>query len=694
MRISFLRFILVLILICPTTASAGTYYVSSTGEATWANCEDAAGTPGPKSGIAACPLTESADHAVAGDLVYIRAGTYTGIISAANSGNCTPPTFTNACRIRIQNYPDELVVFAGSTIPILLSKSYWKISGVDVGATKGITINAPVQRPMLINSGASYNEISGINFDGGGSVDPIKMWDGTGAAGTLTMSGVAIANETFVVGTQTFTWKETRSGAGEVTIGSTAGAACTNIVTALDTDIPSEVYATCNTGTGVVTIRDLTENTDGTSVPLSESSTNMAVSPATGFFATTGTPCLHNWIHDNIFANQGGVNSCSDDGGTYIGLPFDDGHSNNTTIENNVFSCGGHHNLEIYTKYNVLRNNVFHHEGCMTNTEGVCTYGGDDPTIEAISGKYGNRNIQIYDSFARDGKFNIIEGNRFGHAGPPPDDDGGDGMTITAPKNIFRYNAIFNAQNNGIYFKYGSRSYSDNNRVYNNTIYRNGRYDNRIEGAGLWQGYGVRFIWSGGTNPQDNVLKNNLLYGNVTGTFLYGGTSEADNTIENNLSDGTDPKFTDTTLTSFSSTTLPNLNLQSDSGAINMGVGAGYGALTTVHADDTGSGTTLKVADALYFQDGTWGSSLSNIQADWICVGTVTNCVQIDGTTPIDYTSTPNVITLTEGITRSNGQSIWLYRKSDGTRVLHGSAPDYGAYEYDSSLRVPFRTVN
>src|SRR4030042_4329587 len=160
---------------------------------------------------------------------------------------------------------------------------------------------------------------------------------------------------------------------------------------------------------------------------------------------TEGTPCVHNWFHHNVFANSGQVSAgCDDWNGFQIGVPAYDKESNHQTIENNVFYGGGHHNLETFTKYNIIRNNVFHHEGSMTAPNPPCPYGPD------TNGKYGNRNIQIYDGHNEDGKFNLIEGNRFGHAGPPPDDDGGDGFTLTAPKNIVRYNAIFNALNNGL----------------------------------------------------------------------------------------------------------------------------------------------------------------------------------------------------------------------------------------------------
>ena len=43
--------------------------------------------------------------------------------------------------------------------------------------------------------------------------------------------------------------------------------------------------------------------------------------------------------------------------------------------------------------------------------------------------------------------------------------------------------------------------------------------------------------------------------------------------------------------------------------------------------------------------------------------------------------------TISPAITRSDGDSVWLYKKSDGVQVLYGSAPDYGAYEYQGAVR-------
>jgi hypothetical protein len=67
------------------------------------------------------------------------------------------------------------------------------------------------------------------------------------AVGTITMSGIATSGETFVVDTQTFTWKAARASTGDVAIGTTAGDAVTNIVTAITADL-STVTAVDSTG--------------------------------------------------------------------------------------------------------------------------------------------------------------------------------------------------------------------------------------------------------------------------------------------------------------------------------------------------------------------------------------------------------------------------------------------------------------
>lgn len=167
---------------------------------------------------------------------------------------------------------------------------------------------------------------------------------------------------------------------------------------------------------------------------------------------------------------------------------------------------------------------------------------------------------------------------------------------------------------------------------------------------------------------EDNVHKNNLAYLTVNPAAAWitpfgGATPETGRVI-------TSPLFTDATST---------FTLQPSSPALNTGA-----ALTTVEATDTGTGTSLVVHDAAFFQPGWAGTT-----ADCIAVGTVTNTACI---TDIDYDA--DIITLGTSITRSNGDSVWLYSKSDGTRVLYGTAPEIGAYETtDSSPTVSVGTI-
>jgi len=100
------------------------------------------------------------------------------------------------------------------------------------------------------------------------------------------------------------------------------------------------------------------------------------------------------------------------------------------------------------------------------------------------------------------------------------------------------------------------------------------------------------------------------------------------------------------------------------------------------------------VEDAMYFQDGTWGSSLTRgvtMFPDWIAVGTVSNRVGIKS---INYST--NTITLNAPITWDNQAPVWLYKKSDGAVVLQGAAPDFGAAEFVLPTTTSFgiATVN
>ena len=115
--------------------------------------------------------------------------------------------------------------------------------------------------------------------------------DAVAAVGTITMAGVATAEETFVIDTQTFTWKAARSVAGEVTIGADAPAAVTNIVTAVTADLATVTAADGAGDTVVVTA--VAKGITGNDIVFTEASTNMAMDATT--LGTTTAGLGHNF---------------------------------------------------------------------------------------------------------------------------------------------------------------------------------------------------------------------------------------------------------------------------------------------------------------------------------------------------------------------------------------------------------------
>ena len=111
---------------------------------------------------------------------------------------------------------------------------------------------------------------------------------------------------------------------------------------------------------------------------------------------------------------------------------------------------------------------------------------------------------------------------------------------------------------------------------------------------------------------------------------------------------------------------LGDNHLQSGSPALNAGT-----HLTTVASTDPGSGTSLVVNDANFFQD---GSAIQGVHPDCISVSATTSHVCISS---VNYQT--NTLTLTSSINRSPGNSVWLYSDSKGNQVLFGSAPNIGA---------------
>lgn len=121
------------------------------------------------------------------------------------------------------------------------------------------------------------------------------------AQGTITMGGIAIANETFVIGSQTFTWKASRAAAGEVTIGASASAAVTNLVTAINADISTVVTAVDGAGDTVV-VTAVSGGSAGTALAFTEASTNMTMDGSNTLGGTTESGQLVSWTVGNLIA--------------------------------------------------------------------------------------------------------------------------------------------------------------------------------------------------------------------------------------------------------------------------------------------------------------------------------------------------------------------------------------------------------
>jgi hypothetical protein len=414
----------------------------------------------------------------------------------------------------------------------------------------------------------------------------------------------------------------------------------------------------------------------------------------------------YNWIHDCKFEKSGS---------SLVGEVFVVGISTSPTseshrehvaedfyniIEGCEFSNGGHSTFQLLGQYNIARNNYIHNEAWMTSGE-----------ID-----YSMRNLISHQYYPNCGH-NIFEGNRIGHADRTLGDAfSGSGWHVATSDYIIRYNSFFNNGGEALEFRasyYADTYYlrSNNNYAYNNTFYYNGMNEGLYTSNGV-----VSFITSSNQDfytettinwqaVQDNVIKNNLFYDNISNQrseSVFGtndnmtsaqacpsSSTQGCNVLLNNYNDdageNTDPKFINTTLTSYDSWTLPNLNLKQDSPVIDQGT-----YLTQVNDSGGGSGTSLVVDDAAYFQDGKFGSasgcdptkwpSGASIEADFVCVGTTATgawCEQID-----DVNYSTNTITLSDSKSWSDDDYVWLQKKSDGEQVLYGDAPDYGANEY------------
>ncbi len=367
------------------------------------------------------------------------------------------------------------------------------------------------------------------------------------------------------------------------------------------------------------------------------------------------------------------------------------------TVEDNVIAYAGHALMDTYGGFAVIKNNTWHNEGWIPDySGGACTF----PPMP--NGKYGHRGLQTSEDYGRPNQWVLVEGNRFGWGSANPNNPGEANYAISSPSTIVRHNYAYGSQQSGIGTKWyraceteacalanrGRGGYGPAKvRVYNNTTYYNGHTYPYMKSSqpgcstcpGKLAGINVY------SDALDVIVKNNISYDNYS-YALYGRDITVDSgknpsnfssaiTEANNWTTASgDPKFMNPVMTDPTSLVLPDLSLQAGSGAID----AGSHLTTTTQAG--AESVTLRVVDARYFQDGTWGSALARgvtMFPDWIAIGAVNNVAEVAS---IDYMT--NTITLASPKSWKAGAPVYLYRNSGGGTVLRGGAPDIGAFEY------------
>ena len=654
-------------------SQAATYWVSPTGAAAWSSCSGNT----PLSGTAACSRVTANQNALAGDTVYFRAGTYVieddGIVPhhSGSAGNV----------ITFSSYNGEQVIVTG------VGASNWQmticvmVDGYNYIKINGITFQG-CRRFGYLRSGSSYNEISNNTF--------------------LSVTGYVADVGFFLPGWEgnsppqwnTHNWIHNNTFSGVQVQDDPCGEA-------------ADLFKIGNASDGSRAVDNDNYNTV---------ENNIFTRAGHALMDQFG---MYNVFRNNVFHNEPWIPGCTSWIKGTSASSVSVGTNSKTFITATALGLSGGSVVGVYETSNpanamsgvvtsdlgnTLIVNVTYAIGSTGPFSDWTVSTGDNFSLyenTSYNGLHSHRGIQITDDYGRPRTNILVEGNRLGGGGPNAGNGAAESFQLAAPQNIVRYNYIFGAMGAGLSFKYASGTNNpctpgvgkgsggcggDLNYVYNNTVYHNGHgFDWRAYGnmnmAYDSQGITQQNIAHSGSTG--NIIKNNITYDNFGGDICDDSpnpgpcsSDPTDTVVHNYLNANGDPKFINSNVSDPTSTTLPDLTLQSSSPAIDGGT---YLTTTT----NSGSGSVdLNVANAGYFQDGTWGSDLARgvtFFPDWIAIGTVNNAVQISA---INYDT--NTITLASPMSWSSSDHVWLYKKSDGVQVLSSSAPDYGAYEYSS----------
>jgi hypothetical protein len=386
---------------------------------------------------------------------------------------------------------------------------------------------------------------------------------------------------------------------------------------------------------------------------------------------TTGVKILNNYIHDTSAhairsnPNSGGLkahnlliqgNTLTNIGPFGTRTPQVELWGDGNLVESNDLSHGEDF-FRVYGARNVIRNNTMH-----------------DAVLSDFTGTPHLDGVQSYcnGTPAQAANYLLIEGNTY-RDNPDPDEHfaliNGTESCGGSTTVILRYNTIANI-GSFAYVSDTNNNRADHHKFYNNTVVNGGigespkRNHVAVDMRGSSYGSVINnlFVDAFAVTPpaQGYVLDSS---GTSNGDYNLGYMSTGNITWSTPLNAepngilNRDPLLMGGT----------DFRLQAGSPAKQAG-----GPLTTVATRDSGSGTTLAVVDAHFFQDG-WAGA----QADWIAVGNSGNTAQISS---IDYAT--DTVILTAPISRSPGQPVWLYKNSRGETVLLSASPDIGAIQH------------
>ncbi len=684
-------FVFFMSLLLPKISWAGTYYVSHTGNATWAAATNRS-TP--------TFWVRAIDNAAPGDtVVFVNDGGVfdedtSGIIGGGGSRRARSGTPENYI-----TYEGE----AGTTVTIHNNRQQMiNLDGLSYIKLKNFTLTSAQSYGIALLNGAHHITIENciLNAKGWGNGTWAFIY-GTGANNNIIIRNNIIngdpvwgnelaVNGDFSSGGSSWTFNEDSwtfsSGAinknadGTATLSQNMGISATGELYRITMNVTN-----FTAGTFTVSIGGTVQTVD---------STGGATQPVVLYFWTTTaadfviTPSITSrFTLDNISVTQAGRTDA--DLIYFVNTGFTQEY---ILIEGNTFNYGGSHgSIDIQagsktTRNIVIRNNTI-----------------ENPRHTALNIYGFPSNVLVENNIIKNAGsicgLNSCYENGLGSARDRSwGRDSKPGIQFMATDAIVRHNRIYK---NGYGIQLGpSSNTTQRNRFYNNTFYKNCKgidipdwgwditynvflynifKDNNETSAHTnypiyfslqsSANYAVEF----GYNLSDEA--NNSYYRDPTrsktGTFTQLNANPGGTIFHNNLAGSafmTDPANHDFTL-------------QPGSPAIDTG-----GPLTTVQATDTGAGIFLKVADAKFFQDGSWGPT-GEVSADWIAVGTPNNIAQINS---INHST--NTIILTSGISRNVGDKVWLYKNSSGQQVLYGSASDMGAYEYVQAAPPPDTT--